>query len=244
MAPSARRQDIDRTVMALRLAAMYAVPSRFEDGLAHCMEASVAGAAALRRRGLNARALPCAILGVHFERGVQFAVGLTAEEMYARVDRSAGNVPPLDAWLEEHGSRFPAATGTAFHAVIEASLRGRRAVIDLTAGQLRQSFGVPLPVAIARFGSGWPVVEVDGWRIRYVESPREREVTELGVQYDASGFTDDLDALMDAALDCDLDPGRLHVALGMSQPEIVATVVSRLNRFMEGPPTAPGFNPT
>lgn len=239
--PKSQRTDLERTVMALRLAAMYAIPARFSDGLAHCMEASVAGVGALRRRNIDARVIPCALLGVQVDRGIQIAVGLTAHEVYERLDRSRGPMPTRDSWMAKHSGGFPDPSRMVSHAVVEARFRGRRAFIDLTAGQLRQNFGVPLPVAIARFGEGWPTIDVGGWRLEYVPSPRAAEVEALCRAYDGGGFIEDMDALIDVALDCDLDPALMQKVLGMSQPDLVARVVDRLQGVMDGPAPALGL---
>jgi hypothetical protein len=56
-------KDFHRTLQALKLATPIALATRFDDSYSHAVEASLSGAELLRQRGIDARAVPCGILG-------------------------------------------------------------------------------------------------------------------------------------------------------------------------------------
>lgn len=105
-----------RVIEALGVASPLALAAQFEDGLGHCVEASISGAAALRRRKIKARAVPCAIMGVK-DGGDLFSVGLSARDAYNIME-------PEEAFEEwSRGSTFPVDKRFHAHMVIEASGR-------------------------------------------------------------------------------------------------------------------------
>lgn len=227
-----RSRHFERTLQALKLAAPFALASRYENGLAHCVEASICGAAVLSKMKIKARAVPCAIMGANTELGVNLSVGLTAQEFHARLDWGAEERQTLDEWLSEHGSSYPAAQDFVAHMVIEASFHGERALVDLTLGQLRQDHGVPVPPCeVFPFGD-WPVFEAGDWMLQYAQSPRPREILREVQKYENKGLADDFSALMDGAIQCSLDIDLFMEVLAATQPEQFRTAASRLAMFL------------
>lgn len=223
---------LGRIVKALRLAATYAIPTHFGDHLRHCGEASIAGAEVLRRRGLRARVLPCAVVGTAQARGVGFSVGLNGRELYNLQVAMGEPMPPYEVWREEMASRCPPDDDLVFHACIEASLGRHRAFIDLTAGQLRQDYGVAVPMTLAFFGQGWPAASVDDWTFTYTKSPRQAKVSAFLEGKSQKGLADDLDALLDVALAADLNEDAMWAVLMATQREMVRLLMRRLEGFM------------
>ncbi len=75
-----------RTINALRMVAPLCIAARYDDGFKHCVEASVAGANALkRRRGIKARAIPCAVVVQHAESDVIVTIGFAPRQIYDRL---------------------------------------------------------------------------------------------------------------------------------------------------------------
>ena len=122
-----------RMIEALKLASPIFLASRFEDGLGHCLEASIGGVGALYRRGIAARVLPCAVVVRSVEAGRCWSAGLSPSQIYSLLPS------PKPAFEEFRRARL----GSGFdddhplHVVIEAKHEGERAIIDLTIGQLR-----------------------------------------------------------------------------------------------------------
>ncbi|MGD0680317.1 MAG: hypothetical protein ABSC94_33495, partial [Polyangiaceae bacterium] len=134
-------RQFDRMIKALRGVAPFCIAARFEDGFKHCVEASVAGAEALKRRaGIKARAIPCAVTLQHAESDVTLTIGFTARQIYDRLSEAEGR-PSFEEWRATEARDLPD-NEAPFHEIIEARFGGERALIDLTLGQLRQT-GAP-----------------------------------------------------------------------------------------------------
>lgn len=222
-----------KVIEALGVASPLCLAAHFEDGLAHCVEASISGAAALRRRKIQAQAIPCAIVGSR-DGDVSFAVGLSARGVYEFVEATG----PFEEWAR--GSSFPEDKRFHAHMVIEARFAGERAIIDLTYGQLRQGHGLDVPLHLLAFGDGWPRSQGPGWKLAYMDSPHAAKIREETKIWVGKGLTDDLHDMMEAALYCGCDRSRFLALLRSQQPELVDAVLPRLARFMElgGPPSA------
>ena len=230
-----------RVIGALTLAAPFALASRF-DSLAHCVEASMCGAAALRRKHIKATARPCALVGRMAPEGVQFSVGLDARDVYGMLSTAEGPPPAFEEWRDQvaRGS-LPAEGSFVAHMVIDASFQGDRALVDLTLGQIRESHGVPVPHSmVCNYSGEWPSIGGDRWEARYVDSPHEARIQAMTRAYTANGLVDDLDALTDIALQCRGDVDLFFDVLARSQPEQFSAAMSRLQRFSLGDsPTSP-----
>ncbi len=227
-----RSPHFERTLQALKLAAPFALASRFENGLAHCVEASICGAAVLSKMRIKSRALPCAIMGANTKLGVNLSVGLTAREVYDNLDWGTTERQTFDEWLVENGARHPKAQDFVAHMMIEARFHGERALVDLTLGQLRQAHRVPVPCCEFFAFNDWPCFEVGDWMVRYTPSPRPREIMQVARKYQGRGLADDFSALMDLAVQCSLDTDLFMRALAAAQPEQFKTAAARLEMFM------------
>lgn len=221
LSPKPRSPYFQRVIDALALASPICLASRFENSMAHCCEASICGAAALQQWQIKARALPCAIVGQHPSLDVVLAVGLNAREIYARqgLHVADADVGAFELWLAEHGTNLPGEDRFVAHMVIEAQFQGDRALIDLTFGQIRGSYGLPVSMHTIWYGPGWPAREVDGWQLEYIDSPRAKQIAaEVGAYLDR-GYVSDIKNLMDLALQCRGDMDTFHGALARAQPE-------------------------
>ncbi len=217
-----------QTIEALALAAPVCLASQFENGLAHCVEASICGAIALTSRKLEARAIPCAMIGVNESQGIDMAVGLTAKEVYERMSPDDGPLPSFEEWCAD--KRFPGGD-CPIHMVIEARYHNERAIIDLTAGQLRQSHGIELPLSLHFFGEGWKEFERKGWRLMYIDSPHAEEILKKTSGVKNLGLVGDLEDLMAVAIQVGLDRDRFWQALRRAHPQQFDIALARLNRF-------------
>jgi hypothetical protein len=225
-----------RTLEAIKLVAPLTIVARYDDGLKHCVEASVAGAKALARRNIKARAIPCAVVGFHGAGQRGLSIGYSPRQLYERMEKSGGGppLPPFDEWKssmkglpdDEH----------PIHEVIEARFGRERAIVDLTIGQLRQT-GDPdahrIPYALVALGDDWPALEGDTWTFFYEASPHDPNVlAESNArvnQYSNPGFVDDFHAMIGLALSLDNDAGRVHEQMERQQPETFRQCLTRLS---------------
>lgn len=224
-----------RVIDALALASPFCLAPRFENGMAHCVEASISAASALGRWKVKARPIPCAIEGFNPHAGAVLAVGLTAKELYDRHREAVGgDVEPFQEWVRAHGARLPAEDGFVAHMVVEARFQGERALVDLTFGQLRGAFGIAVPMHHIGYGEGWPTLEVEGWRLSYLPSRRAHEQLAEVAGYDGRGYASDVKALMEVALGCDCEPDAFFRILAGAQPEQFRLAMQRLGQFATG----------
>ena len=236
--PSASSPYFLRTLEALSLVAPFCIASRYEDGFKHCVEASVSGAAALRKRNIKARPIPCAVFArAASEDGeTALSIGFSPKQLYDRMDRSAGPPPPYEEWKATVARGVPD-EDHPIHEVIEARFGKERALVDLTIGQLRQTgapatIAIPMTVVATGKGEGWPELSVGPWTIMYMESPHDPQTLATSNakvnQYANPGFVADLHDMIDLALQLGLDRDRLHAEIRRQQPDVFDACVARI----------------
>jgi hypothetical protein len=94
-----------RTVQALITVAPLAIAARFEGGLKHCVEASVAGAEVLRRRHIKVKPIPCSVMVYRDDRAFALSVDFNDRQLY---DRIVGDKPSFDVWKMDVAPDAPA----------------------------------------------------------------------------------------------------------------------------------------
>jgi hypothetical protein len=221
-----------RTVQALVLVSPLAIAARYDDGFGHCVEASVAGAAALRRHGIDkAKPVPCSVLVERDDGASTLTIGYSARQLY---DQLEGEKPSFDDWRSGPALRVPDQENP-IHEVIRARVGKTSVLIDLTLGQLRKTGtedSEKIPLRIFGVGDDWLSFHVPPWTIRYLASPHDPQViarSNANVnKCSVPAFVDDLSDLMDLALKFDLDHERLHAELLRQQPEIFKETLLRL----------------
>jgi hypothetical protein len=209
-----------RTIDALCLAAPFCMASRYED-MCHCVEASEAGARALRKYKVKARILPCAVMGVNAARDRCVSIGVPASTLRAY----GGVIQDEEALAAER----------VFHAVIEASHAGDRAVIDLTFGQLKGMHGMAPPLVQVSMVKGWPSFHLDGFDFAYGPSHDDEWVREHATKWNGSGFVDDLLNLMNAALHVRNDRDAFYGLLYHSDPDGFTSSARRILAWSSHP---------
>jgi hypothetical protein len=209
---------------ALILANPFVLLARYDDDLAHCVEASAAATMALQARGVKARLMPCAVVAQHPNHEAQGSIGLHPREIYGRVNWGEEARQPYEEWLARQWLVKPEGVGRE-HIVIEVRDTHTRYLVDLTIGQLHV-LGIPMPLQVKTQWDNWPDLEVRGTRIRYEKFRGTRELDPAS--YKPTGFRDDYLALMDLALRCGLDIDRFLAAVDLEDPGMYATVVGRL----------------
>lgn len=223
-----------RVVDALVLVAPFCILSRYEDGLRHCVEASVSGAAELVRRRITARPIPCAAIATIDSSPASFTIGLTPRQLYDRAAFPEGARPDFEAWKSMHAAGVPDVEAP-MHEVIDARFAGQRALIDLTIGQLRQTKmegadGIPL-CAVA-IGDGWPTARADGWSVTYEAPPHAPAVVAASnaqvKRYKNTAFEADLHDLVELALHLNVDRTRVHAEMRNQNPDGFAEVMARM----------------
>lgn len=223
-----------RMIDALVLVAPLCIAARYEDGFKHCVEASVCGAAALRRRRIDARPVPCAVVTLGEGEALAFTIGLSPRQLYERVDSASAERPPFETWRTDVARAVPDEEDP-IHEVIEARFAGKKALIDLTIGQLRQT-GHPdamkIPLSLVGTGDGWPSFRAPGWTISYEASPHAPAVIARANakvnKYSNPAFVAEIHDMMELALRFDLDRDRLQAELMRQQPETFATCIARI----------------
>lgn len=224
----------ERLISSLVMAAPFTLAARWKHP-AHCIEMSLAAVAALEKRKVRARLLPCAIVGQTLDRSRGVSVGLNREEIYANAKNAHPDIEPFAAWCARYVQHAP--DGVAAHAVVEATFHGSRALVDLAFAQLRVDHGIPCPPAHAHYGESWPDVQIGGWNVRYVESPHARDVQALAKTCtNYGGVAGDLLATMDAAMAVGLDIDRFLAALRGGDPGVFAQSMNRLAAWGDGRP--------
>lgn len=219
---------LEKIVRGLELASPYVFAARYEDFAERPIEAALAGAAALRKRKLDAKVAPCAIVGVNEAGTRRLAVGLSPREIYARLERdhaatnddaAASALEPFDAW---HAKFAPglAADDPQFHAVVTVSFGGEHATLDLGLGQVRRLTGANIPICLSMLAPQreWPRVEIDGWTLEYVPSPRSEAILPTLRAYDDPALVNDVNVLIDLAIACGFDRDVFAAELGQRFP--------------------------
>jgi hypothetical protein len=214
-----KSQHLRRTVSALLMSNPFALAARF-DSVNHCVEASNCGAAALRKYRIDARAILCSL--VVDGAGGAASAGHNVETVFefnrTHVD---GFSMTLSQFKETaYAAGFPR-DPYPFHVIIEARHAGDRAIIDPTLGQLRRQ-GLPVPLHVVTYGSGWPDLELvsTGTRVTYDACPYPRKVMPEARSYVNAGYTGDLLELMKTAAQCNLDDDAFHRVLRTRSPGV------------------------
>lgn len=224
---------LSQMIEALKLASPILLASRFDDGLGHCLEASIGGAGALSRRGIEARVLPCAVVVQSAGAGRCWSAGLSPSQIYALLPSSK---PAFEEFRRaSFGSNFD--DEHPLHVVIEARHAGERAIIDLTIGQLR-SGGAPVPFQLdARVApdGGWVELTGDGLIITYMDSPSLDHLPPAAKPDQFAGFVADLHDGMSLALQCQLNSRRFLDELRSQFPQDMLTWERRIAGWMTIP---------
>lgn len=229
-----------KIVEALKLASPVCLAGRFDDGLAHCVEASVYGAKALALRNIKATAVPCAIVGVNDENTRNLSLGLSAREIFERYQREVGETLEYEPWKAKNLPGVPDDVAPIYM-VIRANFHSEHVLIDLTAGQLGRVSGAEFPMQIDATGPAdkWPSFASSGWTVEYVETPRAAMVLDAIKGMTDPGYVADLQSLMDVALRCELDFTRFHGELAEKYSGYEA-ISERLSTMLAPPrPQAP-----
>jgi hypothetical protein len=242
MKPRAASQSpyFRRIIDALALVSPFCIAARYEDGFKHCVEASVCGAAALGKRKIRARAIPCAVLAFGKDETSGLSIGFSRRQLYDRMDPRDGPLPPFETWQSEAAHGVPDEE-SPIHEVIEARFSGETALIDMTIAQLQQtcvSNAERIPLSLAAVGDGWPSFEGSVWTISYMASPHDAQVlarwnTKVN-QYSNPTFVADIHDMMDLALSLDLDRDRFLGEMLRRQPGPFAACLGRIADLPKG----------
>jgi len=237
MKKAKKSPHLKQMVQALRLVAPFCVAARYDDGFKHCVETSVSGAAALRRRHIIAQPVVCAVMVFKEDGTSGLTIGLSPRQIYDRARASDGpSLPPFEEWKEQVARGVPEEEHP-IHEIIEARHNGERALIDLTLGQLRQT-GIPdsdkIPLTVmANLKKGWPDLQAPPWRIAYMDSPHDAQVLAESnakvSRYSNQSFVDDLSDMMDLAIKEGLELDRVLAEMRRQQPETFKTCIARIN---------------
>lgn len=179
------------TIQGLIWAAPFVLASRKPNSMAACYEMSLVGSEALRAFDFDAKPLPCVVIAQSPDRARGHCLGLTIQELRARVGSEGGEVLEFEDQGEHH------------HVAIEVKHRGTRAVIDLTLGQLRH-YGIPATLSAWAFSKDWPAFEVEGWVFQYESSPRADEALARTFRYrdKLGGMVGDMEEMIRVARQC------------------------------------------
>jgi hypothetical protein len=226
----------ERALRAFKLAVPFALAVR-TDRFDRCIETSLAGAKALRDRTIDARAIPCAVVGANMTLNppVQLSLGLSAHEVYKRINWGADPPMPYEQWQQVAQVPEKLDRERSTHMAIDAQFDGVRAIVDPTIGQLRANGQIQ--IAMVEFfpcePDEWPAFATrDGWELQYVDSPHTEEIQKLAdgvLNYD--GMVGDLDDLMQLALDVKLDDDRFFAVLKKQEPEKFKVAIARLSKL-------------
>ena len=160
---AATLSHFQRIIKALTMASPLILVLRYQDGLNHCIEASICAGEALARRKITTRVVPCfAVATLRTSQNSAIPIGLTPRQMYNLIDWGDRPVPPYETWKVQYADKVTEENLNT-HAVLEATLGDERALIDLTLGQLREATGVAeakkLPWQVVLYGKGWQQFE-------------------------------------------------------------------------------------
>lgn len=221
-----RAKDAHLKVMvdALLMAAPWCLAARYSfRPWARCIEASNAGAEVLRRKDIDAKLLPCSVAAISGDGGPCMAIGHSNESLYAFLQKRVAMeyLPPYEEWVKkilqidgrvtEEEKTYP------FHLAIEAHYQGRRAVVDLSAGQVKVASNgtIRVPFGMAWYGEDWETTQLeDGGLIAYEPCPHPEHVPPEVLTYQIPGLCSDLEDLMQVAILSNLDPLLFQARLG------------------------------
>jgi len=190
----------------MKLAAPWVMVVRWGD-LGHCVEMSHAGVALLRKHRIRATVLLCAVIAQTTDHGKGIVAGHTLRTLYDFYSQTK-DMEPFDEWAKTQDATLQDGTlgqDYPFHLIIEAKDQQDRALLDLTAGQLRQATGgaIKMPAAVSAFnGSQWPSFELDGAVVKYMACPYPERVDPQHLRFPPTiaGVVGDLDYLTGLAL--------------------------------------------
>ena len=202
-----------RIVKALRMAAPLCLATRYKYWPRCCVEASGAGAGALRRLGVEA--YPISLIGVCMKMGAEPKVcwlGATAKESF---DIIGPNAPMSFEDYERHfQAQCPAElTDELIHMAV---LVQGTAILDLTTAQITEAAGIVVPGSfLLDLPNAIPVRSETIPRPLEVENPDEglvlryypkNNIDQDAIKYTNEGLTQDLLDVMTLALACGLEP--------------------------------------
>jgi len=226
-----------RTLRAYKLASPFAMAVR-TDNFTHCVEASLVGAKVLRDRTIEAKAIPCVVVGANMkvEPPVQLSLGLNARDIYSRLNWD--NEPRRQSFEEWRQTvQVPKAMDTdrpTIHMAIEATYKGERAIVDSTIGQLRAHLKVSMvEIFPMEPDAPWPAFGTkDGWECQYEASPHAEYVQKHADGYKVpDGWVNDLDDLMQLAISCKLNEDQFFAAMKFQSPALFKMSVDRLMKL-------------
>jgi hypothetical protein len=210
------------TVDALLMAAPWCLADRYSfRPWARCVEASNVGAGVLRRQGIDAQVLPCSIVAKAREGG-NTVIGHNAESFYVFLHGHGDlPLPPFEVWCEKYfhaDERMTEEEKTyPFHLAIEARYQGRRAVVDLTAGQVQVASrgAIKAPFGIVWYGEGWKVMKLkDKGSLIYGPCPYPDRIPQEAFRFQDPELRKRFEKLIQVALGCHLDPKVFQAKLG------------------------------
>ncbi len=162
-----RPNTLRSTLEALRLTFPVAMAIRDFPDMHYCWYAAHTGKLVLQQKGFHAKVLPCAVIA--YGPNWSGSIGHTPETLYAHID---GPKKPLKQWLQEQNiSTYPPADN-AMHLITEVHHGEKRALLDMSLGQLRHIGYDDAPLTSVWYGDGWPHFEsVSGYVIHYDPCP-------------------------------------------------------------------------
>lgn len=200
---------------------------RFPDGLAYCIEVSIAGAEALRTFGVKANAELCAMIAADPQRRVNQIVGLDDRSARMLVEGYADTTPRPNP-DNYANSQYP-----PVHCIIHAEFQGWVGFIDLTVGQLWLcGFDVPLSLDKYSKSWAWPTFRfATGISIRYLPCPYPERADRTLLNTPRPNFAADVTDLLHLAAACKYDMELLHRQIQANVPEDFDLTNDRLAKF-------------
>lgn len=194
---AARERTFSRLLEGLTLAAAPAAALRF-DRFTRCYETSLAGARVIEDGGGSAQVVPVFMTLVHESGRRALVIGASDEESAAWASAKV-----------QFNDDMP--SDKRFHAVIDATYQGVRALVDLTAGQAR-FIGADVPLSLHTFQCDFEAERIvrlgtpDGWEVVYHRLSPEREAIVRASWTDLPrAFAEDLRDLTAMAIECGND---------------------------------------
>jgi hypothetical protein len=221
---------------ALCLAAPFAIAARFDD-YNHCVVASAAGSAVLKRFGLNSELVFCGLILEHTTRETIGSIGVRPQWVYDRIAWGDAQPEPFEEWLKRAGGDY---TPDSIHAVIRVKAPPRFLLIDLTIGQIRKRLPAALREGLRtsmtiRGTNKWPTAQFGEWFVRYMPSEKDTGYLDETIRVYSrldSGLAGDLYDLTRLALEVRNDIDLFIGALRDSAPELYAKCKAKLTEAL------------
>jgi hypothetical protein len=199
--PSAKQNDrahAELAIMAITCVGDICLSLR-PDFPKNCIAASVAGAEALRRHGVDAKAEVVVAAFMSPDKGQVSWIGATAQDAYGYYVKYCASPLPFDEFCKLAQCEMPT---EALHAVIRVS-NPERSIIDLTSSQAPMG---PEIVHLIFDGDDLPQHGIDsrGIHIVYEKKTNPPPLSEHTIAK-VSGVVDDLLDAMDVAVACRFD---------------------------------------